>query len=488
MKIRISNPPETGTAQHLVPVRQNQKKALSQLASMAHLSVDELQHDFKGEAGEVHTLYIDQRRVTLLGLGEHSSPNDLARSFRVLSHKHSGKLAPTLLLDLSYCEQVDEMLVETAVCGLLLGTYRIGKYKSDQPDEAHPLTGEDSSLTIIAPLSDEEVQKAANRGAALAHTQMSIMDLVNAPSNKKPPQALADWAVASGQQYGYQVEAMDKARIRELGLHALLAVNQGSPTPPYFIVMEYRPEGDDVLPRVGLVGKGVTFDAGGVSIKSSTNMHFMKSDMGGAAAVLGTMEMAAKLQLPVHLIGIVPTTDNSIDANAIKPSDVIDSYSGKTIEIIDTDAEGRLILADGIAYMLRHFQPETLIDLATLTGSAVRTFGYHAGALFSNNDQLADQLLQTSQTTGERLWRLPIWDVYKEDLKSDVADVRNYSGRPLAGAIGAAKFLETFINDHPRWAHMDIAGVAFGDTEFSVQKSASAFGVRLLVHFLENLE
>ena len=216
-------------------------------------------------------------------------------------------------------------------------------------------------------------------------------------------------------------------------------------------------------------------------------MHLMKSDMGGAAAVFGAMELCAKLRLPIHLVGIVPATENSVDALAIKPSDVINSYSGKTIEIIDTDAEGRLILADGLSYMVRHYKPDVLIDLATLTGSAVRTFGYHAAGLFSNDDELAAKLYEASETCGELVWRLPLWDVYKDDIKSDVADVRNFSGRPLAGAIGAAKFLEVFTQDHPSWAHLDIAGVAFSDMEFSSQKSATAFGVRLLMEYLDLL-
>ena len=174
--------------------------------------------------------------------------------------------------------------------------------------------------------------------------------------------------------------------------------------------------------------------------------------------------------------------------SAIKPSDVIQSYSGKTIEIIDTDAEGRLILADGLAYMMKHFHPDILIDLATLTGSAVRTLGYHAAVLFANNDQTARKFSEIGEQTGERIWRLPLWDVYKEDIKSDVADIRNFSGRPLAGAIGAAKFLEFFTQEHPDWVHMDIAGVAFGDSEFSNQKSATGFGIRLLIEYLSSFE
>jgi leucyl aminopeptidase len=179
----------------------------------------------------------------------------------------------------------------------------------------------------------------------------------------------------------------------------------------------------------------------------------------------------------------VPACENSVDGKSFKPSDVIGSYSGKTIEIIDTDAEGRLILADGLSYLVKNFKVDAIIDLATLTGSCIGTFGYHAAGLFSNNDALAQVLSEVADQTGERLWRLPLWDVYKEDLSSDIADVRNYSGKPMAGAITAAKFLEVFIENHPQWAHLDIAGTAFGDAEFAPQRAGTAFGIRLLVEF-----
>ena len=235
------------------------------------------------------------------------------------------------------------------------------------------------------------------------------------------------------------------------------------------------------------MAKGLLSIRGGVSIKPSTNMHYMKSDMGGAAAVMGTVEMAAKMQLPIHIMGVVPATDNSVDAKSVKPGDVISSYDGKTIEVIDTDAEGRLILADGLAYIAKNFKPDILIDLATLTGSCIRTLGTYAGGLFSNNDGLGSNLMDAAQQTGERLWQLPLWEDYRKEIKSDVADVKNFSGNPSAGAITAAKFLEMFIQDHSVWAHMDIAGVAVSDSEFSSQKSATAFGVRLLVSYLEEL-
>lgn len=466
------------------------EQALQGIADFWNTSANDLQERFKGEAGEQINYFSNQYDWYLLGLGEQPSYADTLKTVRSFAHKHKRKLPAHMGISFLHQPVADlPVLAEAAVSGLLLSTLPTGTYRQET-EPPHPFASEEAQLTLFLPEDQAEAgRQAAERALHLSEAQLSIIGLVNAPSNKKTPAMLADWAVQSGRKHGYKVTVFDKPAIEELGLHALLAVNRGSEEPPRFIVMEYQPKGAaGPLPKVGLVGKGVTFDTGGVSIKPSTNMHYMKSDMGGAAAVLGTMEAAARLQLPVHLIGIVPATDNCVDANAIKPGDVIDSYSGKTIEVIDTDAEGRLILSDGIAYMLRHFAPDTLIDLATLTGSAVRTFGYHAAALFTNNTELEQHLKSASEATGERLWPLPLWEVYEEDLKSDVADVRNFSGRPMAGAINAAKFLEFFTEEHPRWAHLDIAGVAFGDSEFTVQKSATGYGVRLLINFLEQLK
>jgi leucyl aminopeptidase len=462
---------------------------LEEIASQWGSTAAGLSGHFKANAGEQLLLLAGQRTAFLLGLGKKPTYANTLKTVRSFAHQQKSKLPPHIGVDLMYLPGDKAKQTEAIISGLLLSTLSTGQYR-EEAEAPHPFATPKAQLTLLAPEPDAGICKqAAERARHLSEAQLSIIGLVNAPSNKKTPAMLADWAVQSGQKHGYKVTVFDKPAIEELGLHALLAVNRGSEEPPRFIVMEYQPKkATGTLPKVGLVGKGVTFDTGGVSIKPSANMHYMKSDMGGAAAVFGTMEAAARLQLPVHLIGIVPATDNCVDANAVKPGDVIGSYSGKTIEVIDTDAEGRLILSDGIAYMLRHFAPDTLIDLATLTGSAVRTFGYHAGALFTNNNELEQHLKRASEATGERCWPLPLWEVYEEDLKSDVADVRNFSGRPMAGAINAAKFLEFFTENHPRWAHFDIAGVAFGDSEFTVQKSATGYGVRLLVNFLEQLK
>jgi leucyl aminopeptidase len=209
--------------------------------------------------------------------------------------------------------------------------------------------------------------------------------------------------------------------------------------------------------------------------------------MAGGAAVLGAMQLIADLKLPFRVTAIVPACENSVDAHSFLPSDVIGSYSGKSIEIIDTDAEGRLILADGLSYLIKNYKPETIIDIATLTGSSVATFGNECGALFTNNEALSKKIQETGAKIGERLWPLPLWDSYKSDIESEIADVKNYSGKPVAGAISAAKFLEFFTENHPSWAHLDIAGVSFIDDEFAKTKHASAFGVYLIANFIENL-
>ena len=447
--------------------------------------------DFKAKANQKRFgISKNGNIVIFLGLGEAKSLSEVAMVFRKAGVNKKQRLGKSVVLDLRTYKAgkgslSEDLLAQAAVNGLLLSTYNIGLYKTKDKN-IHPLLGRGASVNVLVN-NPSESRKGAKLGKAMAETQMSIYDLVNAPGNKAKPSDLANWAKASGKKHNYKVTVFNKNKIKQLGLDALLAVNRGSEYPPAFIIMEYKPKkASKNLKTVGLVGKGVTFDTGGLSIKGSDRMHYMKSDMGGAAAVFGTMELAAKMQLNVHLVGIVPSTDNCVDATSVKPGDVIGSYSGKSIEVIDTDAEGRLILADGLAYMTTKYKPEYIVDLATLTGSAVRALGYQAAALFTNNDALAKKLEEAGNQSGERVWRMPLWDAYKKDIESDVADVKNYSGRPVAGAISAAKFLEVFTNEHKGWVHLDIAGAAFGDTGFSKQKSATAYGVGLLFEFLKS--
>ncbi|MDQ3015509.1 MAG: M17 family metallopeptidase, partial [Bacteroidota bacterium] len=230
--------------------------------------------------------------------------------------------------------------------------------------------------------------------------------------------------------------------------------------------------------------KGVIFDTGGISIKMSKNMHYMKSDMAGAAAALGVVEACARLGLKVNVMAITPMTDNSIDSTSIKPGDVISSYAGKSIEVIDTDAEGRLILADALAYAVKEYKPDVMIDMATLTGSIIASLGPQAAGLFTKNDELAAELSAAGNISGERVWRMPMYDEYHDDMQSDIADIKNLSEKPYAGATTAAKFLEYFTSDHPAWAHLDIAGMAFQANGFGKSYCATAYGVRLLVKWI----
>jgi leucyl aminopeptidase len=263
----------------------------------------------------------------------------------------------------------------------------------------------------------------------------------------------------------------------------LLAVNKGSQEPPTFTILDYKPKGKSKK-VIALVGKGVTFDSGGISIKPSQGMDEMKSDMSGAACVIGTLEAVALLGLPIRVIGLIPATDNMPSGTAQTPGDVITTMSGITVEVGNTDAEGRLILADALTYAKKEYDPDVIIDLATLTGACIVALGYSVAGLFSNDDELAGEIFKSGQTTGEKVWRLPLWDEYDELIKSDVADVHNTGGRG-AGTITAAKFLEKFIDGHKHWAHIDIAGPAFSAKGGGKTPGGTGFGVRLMVDLLK---
>jgi len=458
---------------------------LSTLSEMLSIPEELLISDFQAEHKTIFTTFGNGQRIMLLGLGENIEAQPIIEAFRSFSNKTKGKNFQSIGVDFINFQfdnietDLIPMFCEWAANGLALGQYDIGLLKTDKK----AVEGIEKAEFLTDENIENDGQNALNKGLQIAETQMEVMTLLNLPSSHKNALIMADWAIESGKKYGYSVQVFEKAEIEKLGLHALLAVNRGSEIPPRFIVMEHKPKNGEVSKTVGLVGKGVTYDTGGLNIKTQ-GMHHMKSDMGGAAAVFGALEIAAKLDLPIHLIGIVPTTDNCVDANSIKPGDVIGSFSGLTIEVMDTDAEGRLILADGLNYLVKNYSPDVLIDLATLTGSSVRTLGYAAGALFTQNDDLARDLYESGLRTGEKLWRLPMWNEYKKNLKSDIADLRNYGLTPLFGASEAAKFLEHFIENHPAYAHLDIAGTAYIDSEYATHKSASAFGVRLLLDYL----
>ncbi|HZV68980.1 MAG TPA: leucyl aminopeptidase family protein [Saprospiraceae bacterium] len=368
-------------------------------------------------------------------------------------------------------------LIQSAMTGWTSGLYNLGLYKNN--DENH-VSNPPAALYTFLPSTT--LHGAANDGITIGSVQQEVMDLVNTPANHQSPALLGEWAMKSATSHGYHTTILDKRQLTHLGMHALLAVNRGSEDPAVMIVTHYKhPEANK---KIVLIGKGVIFDTGGVSIKDSKNMHYMKSDMAGAAAALGTVEASARLGLKVDVMAITPVTDNSIGTAALKPGDVISSYAGKSIEVIDTDAEGRLILADALAYAVKEYQPDVMIDMATLTGSIIAAIGPHAAGLFSKNDQLAESLTKAGESSGERLWRMPMFDEYHEDMQSDIADIKNLSDKPYAGSVTAAKFLEFFTSEHPTWAHLDIAGMGFQPNGFGKGYCATAYGVRLLVKWM----
>jgi leucyl aminopeptidase len=432
--------------------------------------------------GKKDTHYLIEKYDSLhlfIGLGKAIDYKDLKTIFRRISAKQKEYFGTEVALVLP--EQFTNEQIEATISGLYLGTYDLGHFKKTK---LHPFLNKNFELSL---LSKKELDTTVAKAIKIANAQLEILNLVDLPPNVVTPKYLSNWAIESGKKFGFEVETLGFEASKKAGLEAFLSVGKGSDEEPQFVIMNYVPENTNAKTKhIGLVGKGITFDTGGLNIKTTGMLH-MKCDMAGGAAVFGAMQLIADLKLPIKVTAIVPCAENSVDAKSFYPSDVIQSYSGNSIEIIDTDAEGRLVLADGLSYLIKNFKPEYIVDIATLTGSSVGTFGYECAALFTNNVGLSKKLQDSGDAVGETLWQLPLWDCYKSDIESDIADVKNYSGKPVAGAISAAKFLEYFTENHKAWAHLDIAGVAYGDDEFAKSKHATAYGVHLLTKFIENL-
>lgn len=361
-----------------------------------------------------------------------------------------------------------------------LAFYRFNKYKSKVEDSKYP----ELIRLIVGPDMKDMCDAAAREAAIVSDAVKLARDIANMPGNEIPPKRMAEIATEVGMASGFSTKVFEMEVLERMGMRGIVSVGKGSSNPPVLIVMKYDGGGD----TYAVVGKGVVFDSGGISIKPSEKMEEMKYDKSGAAAVIALMKAVAELKLPVKLIGIVPVVENLPSGNALKPGDIIKFRNGKTAEIISTDAEGRLILADALAYA-SEMKPKAIIDLATLTGACVIALGTHASGLFSNNDELANKLIKAGEKTGERLWRLPLWKEYFEQIKSDVADMKNVGGRP-AGAITAAAFLMNFVDGNIPWAHIDIAGTAWtqesSPEKSYIPKGATGVGVRLLVEFLKS--
>jgi leucyl aminopeptidase len=371
-------------------------------------------------------------------------------------------------------ERIEAALAAQALTeGIVLANYNGGSYKTgDEP------RGWIDAAEIVMPAGAQTLERAVERGRVLGECSNLARELANEPSNTLTPRVFAERAAALATVPGVTVEILDEKRIEQLGMGLLLGVARGSVEPPRVIVIKYEPKNAPKNPVLGLVGKGITFDTGGISIKPAENMDRMKDDMAGGAAVLGATIAAARLDAPVRIVTVIPATENMPSGTAIKPGDVLRGASGKTVEVLNTDAEGRLILADGVWYA-QQLGATHLVDVATLTGACIVALGKSTNGLFANDDAWRETVLRASDRAGDRSWPMPTYADYFEQLKSEIADFSNTGGRP-AGAITAALFIKEFVDGRP-WAHLDIAGTAWADEAKPYQpKGATGAAVRTL--------
>jgi leucyl aminopeptidase len=438
--------------------------------------------DFSGKKDETALVYPPgpAARVLLVGLGkpEEISRANVRRAASTAAKRARGAgvaraafhLAAEALGSLQPAE-AGQAIAE----GLAQGAWQYNEMK--RPPEEQKATLE--RIDVLAPTATDAVTAGHRIGAAIGAGQTVARGIQVLPGNVCTPSYVARTAEEIARRHGLTATVLDKAAIVREGMGALMAVAQGSAEEPRFIALEYQ--GADGPPVV-LVGKGVTFDTGGISIKPAQNMEDMKYDMSGAAAVLGTFEMLGRLKPAVHVVGLIPSTENMPSGTAVKPGDVVTSLSGKTIEVINTDAEGRLILCDALTYA-RRYHPACVLDIATLTGAIVVALGHTATGVMGTDDALIEDVRRAGERAGERVWPLPLWDEYRELMKSDIADVKNAGGRP-AGSISAGWFLREFVDGFP-WAHLDIAGTAYTDREDATRvKGPTGIGVRLFSEFV----
>ncbi|MGV7220304.1 MAG: leucyl aminopeptidase [Nitrospinales bacterium] len=375
--------------------------------------------------------------------------------------------------------------IRSVIEGVHLSLYHFDQYKSQDKDSPKNLIND---ITILSPSKGHTsiVKTAMAEAEKLTEGVMTARNLISHPGNTATPAYLANTAKKIAGKGKLTCKVLGVKEMKKLGMGALLGVGQGSAQPPAFIILEYKGGKKNQAP-VALVGKGVTFDTGGISLKPGGGMDEMKYDMSGGATVIGTLQAAANLKLPVNVVGLIPTAENMPGSNAIKPGDILTSLSGKTIEVLNTDAEGRLILADALAYADR-LKPKAVIDLATLTGACVVALGHQAAAVVGTDPKLIEKLKASGDKTGERVWELPLYEEFDNAVKSDIADLKNISSPGVgAGTITASAFLKAFVGDNP-WAHLDIAGVAWSKEEKPyIPRGAAGFGVRLLIDYLKSL-
>ena len=444
--------------------------------------------DFRGEHLE-HVLLFPQgtrapERVLLMGLGKrenftsHNLREATAQALKTLREKRQLRAVLPIPPDGKFPLSLEDT-AQACVLGGMLGLYQFTELRTRERDKIK----EFESLTILSAKKTKALANSVNQAKIIAEGVYLARDLVTLPANMATPAILAERAREVAVQAGMGFHIIDVAEAAKLGMGAFLAVAQGSDEPGMMVVMDYQPSTKSNSPVI-LIGKGITFDSGGISIKPAKDMDKMKHDMAGAAAVIGTMQTVAGLRLPHRVVALIPLTENLPSGKAYKPGDVIHSLSGLNIEVVNTDAEGRMVLADALTYAAR-YEPQAIIDLATLTGACIVALGDDVAGLMGNDDELLTRLKDAGENSGERVWQLPLWDSYFDLLKSDVADFKNVDGRK-AGAIIGGIFLKQFVPEGVPWVHLDIAGCVWeGKGRPLVPKGATGTGVHLLIRLLQ---
>ena len=454
-------------------------------AHNGHITTILKQGDASGKVGNTLLLQMPAgnktKRVLLVGLGEQGKTTESDFNNAVQASTNALKHLPikticSALLTVEVTDKDIDWKVRQLVLTSREALYQYTETLTTAAPDAHSL--EKCQLLTPSGRATQAINEAANIASSIANGVDRAKKLANLPGNICTPTYLADTAKSLGKQHtSLKVTVLDEAKMEKLGMGSLLSVSRGSREPAKLITMEHAGGPKSQKPIV-IVGKGLTFDAGGISIKPSSGMDEMKYDMCGGASVFGVMQMCAELNLPINVIGVVPSSENLPDGDANKPGDIVTSMAGLTIEILNTDAEGRLILCDALTYSAK-FKPDVVIDVATLTGACVVALGKHATGLMANNDELANELLGAGLKAGDKAWQLPLWDEYKPQLKSNFADLANIGG-PAGGTITAACFLSRFTEDY-KWAHLDIAGTAW---KTGAEKGATGRPVHMLSQFI----
>ncbi len=443
------------------------------LASAATLSAGAKAARFAGEAGATFESFVEEGgavlRIVLLGIGS-GSETDLERAGGALS----AKLATSGAVDVAveFPGGIDGKSAALLGFGALLRSWRIDTYRTKLPEKAKPTL---ARVTLVSADAGQHWEALAAVAAGVAFTR----ELVSEPANILYPGSFVE-RCRHLEGLGVKLTVLDEVQMAELGMGALLGVAQGSVRKPRILAMEWNGTGDASGKPLVLIGKGVTFDTGGISIKPAAGMEDMKWDMGGAGAVAGAIKALAGRKAKAHVVGICGLVENMPDGNAQRPGDIVTSMSGQTIEVINTDAEGRLVLCDAVTWAQKTYAPETMIDLATLTGAIIISLSDQFGGLFSNDDGLVDDLQAAGKATGEPLWRFPLTDAYNKLIDSPIADMKNVGPRG-GGSITAAQFIKRYVDEGVKWAHLDIAGMVWADKPGPVwDKGATGYGVRLL--------